>query len=108
MLTYVLGAAEGDAGDALDAGQVELLDGLAGLLLVAGEHEASRASGEITAGLLSVGLLLAHVLLLLDGGVLGGLIGELLDTGVRHGGYAVVGKKGRCQQSGSCGCFLFW
>jgi hypothetical protein len=76
----VLGAAEGNAGDALDVLQAELGDGLASLLLVPVVNGDGSACGDV--GLASLRLVVrlgldVDVLLL-------GLIGELFNTGVRH------------------------
>lgn len=81
--TYVLGAAEGHAGDATDALELELLNGLASLLLVAGVDDLGRSRG--TALVTSLDLRVGAVILLVDlGAVLGLLVGEFFDTGVGH------------------------
>lgn len=88
-VTHVLGPAESDAGDALDVLQAELRNGLAGLLLVA------RVDGNLSTGgdagvagalvaRLGAGLLIGNL-----GDLLLGLVGELFDTGVGHGGRIV-------------------
>lgn len=83
LITYVLRSAESDTGDALDTLQVQLLDGLARLLLVAGVDYGRRAGGAALTRLdLGVGAVI--VLLLLDSGLLGVLVGKLFDTGVGH------------------------
>jgi hypothetical protein len=76
----VLGAAEGNASDALDVLQTELANGLAGLLLVPVVNGDGSACGDV--GL--AGLRLRVRLAGLDLDVLHGLIGDLFDTGVRH------------------------
>lgn len=82
--TYVLRAAEGDASDARDAGEVELLEGLAGLLLVAVVDYGSRASGKLA---LADILIIGDIVGLLDGRLLEGLVvGKLFDSGVGHFG----------------------
>lgn len=80
--TYVLGAAEGDAVDAGNADEVQLLEGLASLLLVAGVDYGSRASGEVGLAILGVGLVAA--LLLLNGRTLSLVVGKLFNAGVGH------------------------
>lgn len=80
--TYVLGAAESNAGDARHAGQVQLLEGLAGLLLVAVVDDGGRAGGQVGLAILVVGLVAAVVLV--DGGTLGLVVGKLFDSGVGH------------------------
>lgn len=80
--TYVLGAAEGHAGDARHAGEVQLLEGLASLLLVAGVDDGGRAGGQVGLAILDVGLVAAVVLV--DGGTLGLVVGKLFDSGVGH------------------------
>lgn len=84
LQTYVLGSAEGDASDALDAGQVQLLHGLASLLLVARVNDGGRASGQAGVARLDFGIGAVIVLLFLDGDVLGLLVGQLFDSGVGH------------------------
>lgn len=76
----VLGAAESDAGDALDVLQAELANGLAGLLLVPVVNGDGSASGNV--GL--AGLRLRVRVASLDLDVLHGLIGDLFDSGVCH------------------------
>lgn len=80
--TYVLGAAESDTGDARHAGQVQLLEGLAGFLLVAGVDNGGRASGEVSLAIFDVGFVAAVVLV--DGRTLGLVVGKLFDSGVGH------------------------
>lgn len=83
VLTHVLWSAESDTGDARDAGQVQLLNGLARLLLVTGVDDGAGASGQVVAGL-DFGVR-AVVIILVDGHLLGGfLLGELLDSRVGH------------------------
>lgn len=84
VLTHVLRSAEGDTGDALDAGEVNLLHGLAGFLLVAGVDHSGRAGGEVAVTGLDLGVGAAVIFKLLNGGLLGLLIGEFLNTWVRH------------------------
>ncbi|KAI6753107.1 hypothetical protein HG531_005276 [Fusarium graminearum] len=70
----------------MDAGEVQLLKGLASLLLVA-VVDHSRASGELAlADLLNLGVVAGVILVLLDGGLLGLLIGKFFNAGVRHFG----------------------
>ena len=76
----VLGAAEGDAGDALDVLQAELANGLAGLLLVPVVNGDGSACGDVGLAGLRLGVRVAS--LNLD--VLHGLVGDLFDTGVGH------------------------
>jgi len=77
-MTYVLGAAEGDTGDAGDVLQAELGNGLASLLLVTRVDGDSSAGGN--AGVAGLGLGVATLL-----NVLGDLlIGKLFNTGVGH------------------------
>lgn len=84
MKTYVLGAAEGDASDARNSDQVELLESLAGLLLLAGVDNGGRASGETLAELFSFRFV-AGLILFLDRGLgLGLVVGELFNSGVGH------------------------
>jgi hypothetical protein len=80
--TYVLRSAESDASNAIDFVQVQLLQSLASLLLIARVDHSGRATGNAGVAALLLGLIAA--LLLLDGGLLGLVVGELLDTGVRH------------------------
>lgn len=81
--TYVLRATESNTGNTRDAGKVQLLEGLAGLLLVTGVDYSSRTSGQVALLLLNVGLIAAVVLL--DGGLrLGVVVGKLFDSGVGH------------------------
>lgn len=91
-MTYVLGAAEGDTGDAGDVLQAELGNGLASLLLVARVDGDSSAGGD--AGIAGLGLGVAALL-----NVLGDiLIGKLFNTGVGHCEYvseSVEIRKGR-------------
>lgn len=82
--THVLWAAEGDTGDALDAGQVQLLHGLAGLLLVARVNDGSRASGQARVTRLDFGVGAVIVLVLFNLDLLGFLVGKLFDSGVGH------------------------
>ena len=77
----VLGATEGDTGDALDVLQAELSDGLAGLLLVPVVNGDGSACGDV--GLAGLALGLGALLLEVDVLLLG-LIDELFNTGVRH------------------------
>lgn len=84
--TYVLGAAESDTGDSRDAGEVQLLESLASLLLVPGVDDGSGASRHVALAGLNLGLVAAVILLLLDVHLLRLLIGELLDSGVGHFG----------------------
>lgn len=91
QMTHVLGPAEGDAGDALNVLQAELRDGLAGLLLVARVDSDLGTSGDAgVAGALvarlGAGLIVGNL-----GDLLLGLVGELFDTGVGHGGRFVGG-----------------
>lgn len=77
IASYVLGAAEGDTGDARDVLQAELGNGLAGLLLVARVDGDSSTAGDD--GLLAS----LRLRVALDG--LGDLlIRELFNTGVGH------------------------
>ena len=57
--TYVLRAAESDTGDARHASEVQLLERLAGLLLVARVDDGGRAGGQVSLALLNVGLVAA-------------------------------------------------
>lgn len=77
----VLGATEGDTGDALDVLQAELANGLAGLLLVPVVDGDGSACGDV--GLAGLALGLGAFLLEVDVLLLG-LIDELFNTGVRH------------------------
>lgn len=81
--TYVLGTAEGNAGDAVDTDQVQLLDGLASLLLVTGVDDGGRAGREVGL-LLAIGVGAAVIIVLVDGGLLGLLVGKLFDSRVGH------------------------
>jgi len=84
--THVLRSSESDTGDARDAGEVQLLEGLASLLLVA-VVDHSRTSGELAlADLLDLGVVAGVILVLLDGGLLGLLVGKFFNAGVRHFG----------------------
>lgn len=84
--THVLGSAESDTGDARDTGEVQLLEGLASLLLVA-VVDHSRTSGELAlADLLDLGVVAGVILVLLDGGLLGLLVRKFFNAGVRHFG----------------------
>jgi len=83
LWTHVLGAAESDAGDAGDTGEVQLLDGLAGLLLVARVDHGGRAGGKAGIAALDIGVV-ARIILDLD--VLNLLLGELFNAGVGHFG----------------------
>ena len=83
METHVLRSAEGDTGDAGDALEVQLLDGLASLLLVTGVDDGGRATSA-TLARLDLGVGAVVILLLLDDGLLGLLVGKLFDTGVGH------------------------
>lgn len=77
MSAYVLGAAEGDTGDARDVLQAELGNGLAGLLLVARVDGDSSAAGDDG--------LVASLRLRVALDVLGDLlIGKLFNAGVGH------------------------
>lgn len=82
--THVLRSAEGHTGDTLDTLEVQLLDGLAGLLLVAVVDHGSRARGQAGVPSLDLGVGAAVVVVLLDGDLLRLLIGKLLNAGVRH------------------------
>ena len=62
---------------------MQLLNGLAGLLLVAGVDN-SLGAGRKTLAALSIGVIAGVIIDLLDVGDLGILIGELLNTGVGH------------------------
>jgi hypothetical protein len=84
--TYVLGAAESDTVDARDADEVELLEGLASLLLVAGVDYGSRARRKVGFTLILLDVRLVAVLLGLNGRTLGIVIGKLFNAGVRHFG----------------------
>ena len=84
--TYVLGAAESDTVDARDADEVELLEGLAGLLLVAGVDYGSRSSRKVGLTLALLNVRLVAVLLGLSGRTLGIVVGKLFNAGVRHFG----------------------
>lgn len=83
LSTYVLGSAKSDSGNARDASEVQLLNSLASLLLVAVVDYGSRASRQVALAILGIGLV-AAVLLLLDSRSLSLLIRELLDSGVGH------------------------
>lgn len=82
--THVLGAAEGNAGDARHALEVQLLNGLASLLLVAGVDYGLGASGKAGVASLDIGLVIAGVVEILDLGLLNLLLGELLNSGIGH------------------------
>lgn len=85
-LTYVLGAAESDTGDAGDVLQAELGNGLASLLLVARVDGDGGAGGN--AGITGLGLGVADLL-----NVLGDLlIGKLFNTGIGHCEYVGESK----------------
>lgn len=65
---------------------MQLLEGLASLLLVA-VVDHSRTSGELAlADLLDLGVVAGVILVLLDGGLLGLLVGKFFNAGVRHFG----------------------
>lgn len=99
-LTYVLGAAEGDTGDARDVLQAELGNGLASLLLVARVDGDGSAGGN--AGITGLGLGVADLL-----NVLGDLvIGKLFNTGIGHCEYVGESKgfKGDGLVICWCGC----
>lgn len=84
LKTYVLGPAEGDTSDARNSDQVQLLESLAGLFLLAGVDNSSRASGESLAELFSFGFV-AGLILFLDRGLgLGLVVGELFNSRVGH------------------------
>lgn len=76
-ITYVLGAAESDTGDAGNVLQAKLGNGLASLLLATGGNVDSRAGGD---GGLSLGLGVAA----LNVGLGDLLIGKLFNTGIGH------------------------
>ena len=81
--SYVLGAAESHTGDASDTGEVQLLESLAGLLLVAVMDDGGRAGGKVSlASILGIGIIAA--VLLVDGRPLGLVVRKLFDSGVRH------------------------
>jgi hypothetical protein len=86
MLTHVLRAAESDAGDAVDTGEVQLLHSLASLLLVTGVDHGLGASGDAGVAGLDLGLFAAGVIELFDGGLLDLVIGEFLYSRVGHFG----------------------
>ncbi|KAI6775734.1 hypothetical protein HG530_002492 [Fusarium avenaceum] len=90
LVTHVLGSAESDTGDARNAGEVQLLKGLASLLLVA-VVDYGRTSGELAlADLLNLGLVAGLILVLLDRGLLGLLVGKFFNAGVRHFGDCLI------------------
>lgn len=78
--THVLGSAKSNTGDAGDLLEVQLLNGLAGLLLIAAVDLDRRAGGAITGLELGVGAVIVVDLGLGDGL----LVREFLDSGVGH------------------------
>jgi hypothetical protein len=86
--THILRAAEGDTGDARHPSKVQLLDGLASLLLVAGVNNRGGTSGDASLASLTLRLIAGGVLvLLLDGDLLGLLLlllRDFLDARLSH------------------------
>ena len=65
---------------------MELLHGLAGLLLVAGVDDGIGASGQAGVASLDLGVGAAVIILLFDGDLLRLVIRKLFNSGVRHAG----------------------
>lgn len=79
--TYVLGAAEGDTGDAGDVLQAKLSDSLTSLLLVTRVDSDGGAAGNGSLALASIGV---GVAALLNVGLGDLVIGEFFNTGIGH------------------------
>ena len=84
VTTYVLRSTQGDTGDVRDTLEVQLLDGLAGLLLIAGMDHSGRA-GSAALARLDLRVRAFVVLLLLDRSLLRLLVGQLFNARVGHG-----------------------